>query len=178
MSAVGIGASRHETVKATAAPHRRSVAAQPERRVDEGRPEATPVRQQVLTALGALIKWIPAEVVAGYAATVQLMQPSLVAGKASKPPVISWSAWIIALVATPILVALGAWLATSYNHLVAKVLLSIPAFGLWSASVPYSVWNKSGQFRDNTPFTLFLLLIITGIFTAVAEKLAPATKTT
>jgi predicted benzoate:H+ symporter BenE len=123
--------------------------------------------QQVLTALGALIKWLPAEIIAGYAATVALMQPK--AGSA-EPANISSTAWWIALIATPVLIGIAGWVAGNYTKLPIKIALSIPAFALWSASVPSSAWNKLDAFRDNSPVFMFGVLIVTIIFTAIAEK--------
>lgn len=124
--------------------------------------------QQVLTALGALIKWLPAEIIAGYAATVAIMQPE--AGSA-EPANISAAAWWVALVATPVLVAVAGWVVGGVEKLPAKIALSIPAFGLWSASVPASAWNKVDAFKENSAVFMLVLLLVTVVFTGVAEKL-------
>jgi hypothetical protein len=125
--------------------------------------------QQVLTAFGALIKWLPAEIIAGYAATVALMQPE--AGS-SEPANISPLVWWIGLAATPVLVGLAGWVGDNFVKLPTKIVLSIPAFALWSASVPASAWNKIDAFQNSTPAFMFVILLVTIMFTAVAEKLS------
>jgi hypothetical protein len=128
-----------------------------------------PLKEQLLAALGALVKWLPAEVVAGYAATVTIMQPDQVEGAVPKPPSVSWAAWLVAFVATPIIVLFAAGAAGNLNKIVQRVVLSMPAFVLWSASVPYSAWNKVDAFKDNRPVFLLILLLVTTIFTYGAE---------
>jgi hypothetical protein len=135
-------------------------------------PAAT-IGKQAIDALGALVKWLPAEIVAGYAAVVTAMQPEQAAGAPAKPPSISWTAWVVALIATPILVLVGAWTAGKLAGAVARMALSVPAFALWSATIPHSVWEKWDAFTNNRPLLLFVLLIVVSIFTAIAQKLAP-----
>jgi hypothetical protein len=132
----------------------------------------TPI-QHLLTALGALVRWLPAEVVAGYAAVVTAMQPEQVEGGLAKLPSVSWAAWLVALVATPVLIFLLSKAAKNNALLGRRVGLSIPAFILWSASVPHSVWEKLDAFRENRPVFLFVLLLVTSAFTALAQWLVP-----
>lgn len=102
------------------------------------------------------------------------MQPEVVEGAAPQPPDISWAAWIIALAATPVLVFVAAGIAKKTKGLAAKVVLSIPAFALWSASIPHSVWEKWDSFDENRPLFLFGLLIVVSIFTYIAQALVPS----
>jgi hypothetical protein len=125
--------------------------------------------QQLLAAVGALVKWLPGEVVAGYAATVVMMQPDQPETGPAKPPDVSWAPWIVALVATPVFVLLGALYANNMKKLVARIILSLPAFVLWSASVPHSAWDNVDGFKNNHAVFLFVLLLVTSAFTTIAE---------
>ena len=132
-----------------------------------------PLPQQLLAAVGALVKWLPGEIVAGYAAVVVMLQPEQPKTGPAKAPVVSWWAWIIAVIATPVFVLLGAWYASNWTKFVPKILLSVPAFVLWSASIPHSAWDKIDGFRDNHPIFLFALLLVTSAYTTIAQKLVP-----
>lgn len=137
--------------------------------------EKTPgLGERTLTALGALVKWLPAEIVAGYAAVVVAMQPEVIEGAAAQPPDVSWEAWLIALAATPVLVLVAAMVAKTTERLAARAILSIPAFALWSATIPHSVWEKWDSFEESRPLFLFGLLIVVSIFTYVAQAIAPS----
>jgi hypothetical protein len=127
--------------------------------------------EQLMAALGVLVKWLPAEVVGGYAAAVTMLQPTQIKGEPAKAPVISTSAWVLSIVATPILVLAVALAAKKTKKLAQRVVLSVPAFALWSASVPHSVWENMNAFRDNRPVFLLGLLFATALFSAIAEIL-------
>jgi Na+/proline symporter len=140
------------------------------------RPAAAPsptLGEQLAAGLGALVKWLPAEVVGGYAAAVVAMQPEQGEGQPPAPPDISWTAWIIALVATPILVFLVAKAVKNNEKRLARVGLSIPAFALWSASIPNSVWEKLDAFSDNRRLFLLGLLFVVSGFTYLAQLIVP-----
>jgi len=124
----------------------------------------------VLSALGALVKWIPAEVVVVYAGAVAANQPAPDSGEA---PFVSWQLWVICLVATPLYILVIAWATGKGKNLVWKAVLSIPAFALWTATIPFSLWTMWKPFTDQTGWFLGGIVILAGLLTVVAQKLAP-----
>jgi hypothetical protein len=133
---------------------------------------------QVLASLGAFIKWIPGEVVAGYAAAVALDQPKQPPNGPPLPPVISEDIWTLALLACPILLILLSLATKNYEAMVRRAVLAPLAFVLWSASVPHGWWEKFKGFRESQAKWLFALLLVSTAFVAIAElALRPKFKT-
>jgi hypothetical protein len=138
---------------------------------DDDRDGDGPTPAQLATgALSKLVIWLPAEVVTGYAAAVAMTQLP-----APAEPVVDPLPWLISLVATPVLLLLvamgkkGARKLTKAQRgrLNRRALLSVPAFALWSATVPFSVWTN---WVDTTsPVFWYVLLLAAVAFTAFAE---------
>ncbi|KQO98324.1 hypothetical protein [Leifsonia sp. Leaf264] len=124
-------------------------------------------KDKTINALGALVKWIPADVVAGYGIATTLK----VANNKDADP--DWVAWWIFLIIAPIFVAVVAWATKETKDLAWKVILVVPAFILWSSTIPASVWNTFSWFKDATALTYGVLFIIAVLFTIVAQRLAP-----
>lgn len=121
--------------------------------MEGARPTVATTENPALAFIGRFTKWIPGDVIALYAATVALMQPALDSGE---DPVISFPAWLIALVATPLVVyAIG--LAAKTSKLWLRAFFSIPAFAIWSSTVPHSAWQGWPLFNDN-PVLAYLVL--------------------
>ncbi|MCE7003177.1 hypothetical protein LWC34_10090 [Kibdelosporangium philippinense] len=121
-----------------------------------------------------MAKWLPAEVLAFYAAAVTMMQPPLTPeGQPTEPPVVSWWAWSIALAATPVFVYIGALYRHNFDRFWLRVGLSLPAFVLWSATVPYSAWYDVSFFESGSAIFWLALGLAAAAFTAIASHLAP-----
>ncbi|MGC5221775.1 hypothetical protein ACPW96_04140 [Micromonospora sp. DT81.3] len=151
------------------------VAAEPRKGGNDQPPPSKTAPQLLTAALGVLVLWIPAEIVAAYGAFVTMMQPA----DAGSPPNYSLPLWVIALIATPVFIWLTAWAkktsgrkrsAAAKRKLAWSIVLAPIAFALWSAAIPASAWNLWEPFRENSAEFLFVLLIITGLFTLVASK--------
>jgi hypothetical protein len=127
--------------------------------------DATP--NPVLEFLGRWVKWIPAEVIAIYAATISQMQPE--AGAASQAPVVSTPLWFIALGFTPVIVAVAGYL-TKATKVPLRVLFSIVAFVVWSSTVPHSAWEQFALFTDNKLIAYALLGLISLVFPPLFDR--------
>lgn len=125
------------------------------------------------SGLNALSKWIPAEVIALYATTVAAMQPVQPEDGPAQPPSVEWLPWAILLVATPLIVMLTALTKRQRYRLWPKVLLSMPAFVMWSATVPHSAWEGFNFFDLKSPLVLLCLAVAALIFTLLAEWIVP-----
>jgi len=102
-----------------------------------------------------------------YAAAVSQMQPE--AGAASQAPVISLPLWIIALVATPAIVFVGGLLAKS-EKVPLRMAFSVPAFILWSSTVPHSPWNSWDLFAQNQIVAYAVLAFLSLIFPPLFDR--------
>ena len=124
--------------------------------------------------LDALTRWLPAEVVALYAAIVAAMQPRQEDGKQIVPEVRLWP-WLLGIVATLLVVLFGAKAADNTDKLLWRLVLAGVAFVLWSATVPYSAWyllpwiDLAGMAFWGT------LTIVVVVFTKVAQWAVPTT---
>lgn len=139
-------------------------------------PPAPPVKsaQQKTAALtgvaiGAVVRWIPTEVVVLYGAAVAASQP---AGTPAAP-VIPLAPWIVCLVASPVLSVVLALSTERREHMIWKAVLAAAAFVLWSETVPNSAWNLVPGFSPSGPITLLVIGLTAAIFTPIAEWLAP-----
>lgn len=149
MSAWGIGTSSNETESS-------------------GATEAPTTGQLITTAVAAFVKWIPAEVVAGYGAFVAANWVSQTE-KPSAPgadPIPNSGLWYIALIATPLLVFVAGLLAGRLDRFIRKAVLAPLGFALWSASIPHSYWNKFEWFKGNEAGAMGLMLILGGVIIA------------
>ncbi|WP_375404836.1 hypothetical protein [uncultured Amnibacterium sp.] len=135
--------------------------------------------EQTLNVLGALTRWLPTEILAGYAGLVTALQPHDATG--SSAAVVSMPAWLISLAATVALTIAAVLLDTTGDtssrvlRIARKTILAVIAFALWSYTIPYSAWallphplNPSAN-----PIALFALLIVTALFTAAAQRIDP-----
>lgn len=136
--------------------------------------------QTLAATLGTLTLWLPTEIVATYGLFITAMQTT----DSDDTPSYSLPLWLLALVATPLLVAITAWAkrpsktkrdAESRRKLRWAVLLSPAAFALWSIVIPNSAWNLLVIFREQNSVVLFVVLILTGLFTLIASKLTGIT---
>lgn len=127
--------------------------------------DATP--NPVLEFLGRWVKWIPAEVIAIYGATISQMQPEAATPPAA--PVVSMPLWFIALAFTPVIVAVAGFL-TKANKVPLRVAFSIVAFVVWSSTVPHSAWEQFGLFTDNKLIAYALLGLISLVFPPLFDK--------
>lgn len=138
-----------------------------------------PLQQKALDALGALTRWIPTEIIAGYAALVTAMQPHDV--EKANVPVVSLEAWLVALAATLALsiATIALDVQPSAQPLARRIVRKTPlagiAFALWSYTIPYSAWTLlPGPVNPSArPVVLFGLFIITALFTLAAQKIDP-----
>ena len=140
-------------------------------RIGTGAPSVAGVEattNPILEFLGRWVKWIPADVVTIYAAAVAQMQPKPDA--ADQTPVVSVPLWVIALVATPLVVLVGSVLAKSRNT-VWRMLFSIPAFIVWSSTIPHSAWSELSIFTDNQIVAYVVLAFLSLIFPPIFDKI-------
>ncbi|HEY4266880.1 MAG TPA: hypothetical protein VGM94_01690 [Galbitalea sp.] len=121
----------------------------------------------VLEFFGRWVKWIPAEVIAIYGATISQMQPA--AGAASQTPVVSTPLWVIALVFTPVIVAVAGWLTKS-TKVPLRVAFSIVAFVVWSSTVPHSAWDQFDLFTKNKELSYALLGLLSLVFPPLFDR--------
>lgn len=134
-----------------------------------GADENASPKDKLLGFLGKVTKWIPADVMAIYGAAIIAMQPKPAADGSAPPAVVSVELWVAFLVATPILVGILGWVAGS-ERLARRVLLSVPAFIIWTASVPHSAWEKLPLFTDSTVLVLAVLAVVAAGFAPFADK--------
>jgi len=132
-------------------------------------PEPKKARELFGTAFGTFAKWIPSEVVVGYGAAVAALQPKAIAGQTAPSAVVSWTPWLVGLAGSAVLVLIGAIAKGEYRRLFPKVLLAMAAFGIWSASVPHSVWTKLSFFELDSPNWIFGFALAAVAFALLAE---------
>jgi hypothetical protein len=153
MSTIGLVVGRHETSDSTA----------------PGGPSQTP-GELILTALGAFVKFIPAEVVASYGAFVGVNWTHQ-EQRANRTPAPDKMIWWISLIACPVLVLLIAWIGNKWAKFGWKLLFAPVGFVLWSASIPHSLWESWSGFKDNQATWVGLVLVLGGAaVAAVGQK--------
>jgi hypothetical protein len=137
---------------------------------DTGAPSNT-TKATAFKAIGILIKWIPAEIIALYGAFVATqVAAALAAGTVVKP---DWTLWWIMLAATPVYVAVVALLTDSRKDIVAKVLISIPSFVVWTATVPGSIWGDLEWFQNASGPGFIVIALLAGLIALLGNKFAP-----
>lgn len=114
-----------------------------------------------------VVRWIPGEVLALFAAAVTWVGD----GGGGKPSV---SLLIVFMIACPILVLLGAWSRGSPMTRVDAVnaALSLPAFAIWSLSMPDSGWQRWSLVSEHNVWTAVVAAlagIAFGLFCAGVE---------
>ncbi|WP_345799902.1 hypothetical protein AAIB33_10440 [Microbacterium sp. AZCO] len=118
-----------------------------------------------------VVEWIPADVVALYAAAVTALQ-----GSKSNP---SFGWLIVFLIATPIISWLGVLAARkpfTWKALAAG-LLAAAAFAIWSASVPFSGWWEIPAIAANPVAVAISCALggaVFGLVASVVDDLIPA----
>ena len=127
-----------------------------------------------LSFVGKLIEWIPADVVALYAALITAIKAD--PGDIEAKYLIGGGV-LLALVAVP----LGAWSGrrklTNPNHwwttLVKKRMALAPiAFLIWSPTVPDSGWQDISWINDNPAITTAVCAVLAFLFALVATGIA------
>ena len=118
--------------------------------------------------IGRFTKWIPGDVIVLYGGTVALMQPEQPA-EGSVTPVVSVPAWLITLIATPLIVWVAAGLADK-KQIPWRIAFSVPSFMIWSATVPHSAWEKWGVFSENAPIVYLVLGLLALILPPIADS--------
>lgn len=85
--------------------------------------------------VGRVVRWIPGDVLVLYAASILWLNHD-----GGKPSIILL---LVYFVVSPVLVLLGAWSTRSVRQSDAvRAAMSIPAFGIWSLSIPGSGWQR------------------------------------
>jgi hypothetical protein len=127
-----------------------------------------------LSFVGKLIEWIPADVVALYAALITAIEAD--PGMAEAKYLIG-AGVLLALVAVP----LGAWSGRKeltdpkkwWTKLVKKRAALAPiAFLIWSPTVPNSGWQDITWINDNPAITTAICAIVAFLFALVATGIA------
>jgi hypothetical protein len=127
-----------------------------------------------LSFVGKLIEWIPADVVALYAALITAFESDPAEANAKY---LIGSGVLLALVAVP----LGAWSARSkltdpkkwWTRLVQKRTALAPiAFLIWSPTVPNSGWQDITAISDNPGITTAICGVVAFLFALVASGIA------
>ncbi len=121
----------------------------------------------ILEFLGRWVKWIPAEVIAIYAAAVAQLQPK--PDGIPQPPVVSVELWAIALVFTPVIVGVASVLGNATQR-VWRIIFSIPAFLVWSSTIPHSAWAKLDVFADNQIIAYVVLAFLSLVFPPIFDR--------
>lgn len=126
--------------------------------------EEEPRPTTLLTFVGRVLTWIPADVVALYAAAITAVadEPQGATGK-----------WLVvggaclALVAVP----LGAFSANSgiTKKVKVRMVLAPIAFVIWSPTVPASGWNDIGFVVAHPGWTVVICAVAGFLFAQVAE---------
>jgi len=125
--------------------------------------------EQIMTALGAFVKFIPVEIVVAYGAFVGANWTHQ-EGQAGHTPEPDKTIWWICLVACPLLVLFTAWLGNKWTKWGWKLLFAPVGFALWSASIPHSIWESWSGFKDNQATWVGLVLLLGGTVVAAAGQ--------
>jgi hypothetical protein len=122
-------------------------------------------RDRLQTFIGTPIKWIPAEVVTLFTASIAAFVT------VQDDP--AWPLFIIFIVLTPIAVIGGAFAQSGLSGVTQKVLLaavlSVPAFAIWSFVVPNSGWEDIDWVADNPVWTTVIAAVAGYIYSLFAE---------
>jgi hypothetical protein len=144
--------------------------------VDASAREARVLRndeKDALSFVGKLIEWIPADVVALYAALITALKADPADAKAKY---LIGAGVLLTLVAVP----LGAWSARStvadkkwWTKLVKKQTALAPiAFLIWSPTVPDSGWQDIKWISDNPGVTTAICAVLAFLFALFAKGIA------
>jgi len=125
-------------------------------------------QEQAMAFVKALSVFLPAEMIALYAAFVAAAQPD---PKSQLPAVIDLPLWIVALVLSPLLVfALSLWVGKDTQAMRRKkTVVAIPAFALWSASIPASAVYLVPWFRLSQAWVALAFAGTVLVFTYLAK---------
>jgi hypothetical protein len=138
---------------------------------ESGKSRVNTAKEKAFEYLGVLIKWIPSEIIAVYGAVVATQVASALANGTTVKP--DWSLWWIMLAATPIYVVVVAFATQSQANVFAKAVISVPAFALWTATVPGSIWGAFEWFQKTNGVGFVLVALLAGLIALVGNKLAP-----
>jgi hypothetical protein len=123
-----------------------------------------------------LVKWIPGEVIAAYAAVVLALQPEQKEGSGAPAITITASGWLIGAIAfAAVLTFLAGWSKTDdldskkSKELGVRVLLSALAFAIWSFVVPASWWYSIDQLAENQKLVPIVAGLVGTAFALFAE---------
>lgn len=164
MSAFGVGTRQNEAETSTAF----NVAA------------ANPTPRELFTSLFAkYVKWIPADVIAAYSAFVAtnwVHQTERFAADPTRPaPAPDSKLWWIALAFCPVLVTVGALLSKNWPKLIRRCVFAAIGFGIWTASIPHSLWETADWFVESQAVYQGLILLLGGgVVAAIGEVILAA----
>jgi hypothetical protein len=117
------------------------------------------------TFIGTPVKWIPAEVVTLFTASIAAFVT------AQQDP--AWGLFAGFLILTPIAVVFGAFAQSGPSGVTQKVLvaaaLSIPAFAIWSFVVPSSGWEDINWIADHPVYTTVIAAAAGYLYSLFAE---------
>jgi molecular chaperone DnaK (HSP70) len=124
--------------------------------------------QPLLTYVGKVLTWIPADAVVVYTAAVK----ALVDDPDDDPH--WWLAGVCAGIAV-ILVVIGR-LSKGFRgaltwKLAVHVVLVVIAFAIWSPTVPDSGWDEFGFIADNPGWTIVVCALAGLLFAALADQI-------
>jgi hypothetical protein len=132
--------------------------------------------QPGVSSVDTLVKWIPGEVLAAYAAIVLALQPEQSDGMASQPLEITSGWWLVAGgVFAAALTWLAGWSKTDDLDRVkgvdlgVRTMLAAAAFAIWSFVIPGSAWYSIDTIGDNPELIPILAGIVGVAFALVAE---------
>lgn len=127
-------------------------------------------------SVDTLVKWIPGEVIAAYAAIVLALQPEGETSGDSTPLEITSGWWLIGGV---MFAALLTWLAgwsktqdldqSATKELATRTVLAAVAFVIWSVVVPGSWWFSIESFAKNSTVVPLVAGLIGAAFALLAE---------
>ena len=152
----------------------------------------------IASTLGALVHWVPTEIVALYGGVLAATAVAATATDTSAPESVAqqtpwtWLAsgdgqtfllWLVAVTATPFIVWLTAWINKKDRRKLSRakriklrwtMFFSAIAFVFWSASIPGSAWSLIPWFKEESGLFLLVLLIAATLFSQVATKVTGA----
>jgi hypothetical protein len=122
--------------------------------------------KDIKSYIDRITKWIPGDVLAIYAAGVTVL-----ASGVNAQPDIRWL--LIMALATPVIVILSAWASgpLQLGHL-AKAILALGAFAIWSITVPFSGWQRWDAIARDPGFTSIVAGLAGLVFGLIAEGVA------